>query len=64
VASLEVTADNCRAVRLYQRLGFRRVRTVYKVSDGGVVNECPAAADATTAVGCAPRSTTAEVALS
>ncbi len=33
-ASLEVTADNCRAVRLYQRLGFRRVRTVYKVVDG------------------------------
>jgi hypothetical protein len=31
--SLEVTADNARAVRLYQRLGFRRVRTVYKVSD-------------------------------
>jgi N-acetylglutamate synthase-like GNAT family acetyltransferase len=26
-ASLEVTADNGRAVRLYQRLGFRRVRT-------------------------------------
>jgi ribosomal protein S18 acetylase RimI-like enzyme len=33
--SLEVTADNCRAVRLYQRLGFRRVKTVYKVVDGG-----------------------------
>lgn len=31
--SLEVTADNARAVRLYQRLGFRRTRTVYKVSD-------------------------------
>lgn len=31
--TLEVTADNARAVRLYQRLGFRRVRTVYKVSD-------------------------------
>jgi len=31
--SLEVTADNARAVRLYQRLGFRRVRTVYKVVD-------------------------------
>jgi len=28
---LEVTADNSRAVRLYQRLGFRRTRTVYKV---------------------------------
>lgn len=32
-ASLEVTADNCRAVQLYQRLGFRRTRTVYKVVD-------------------------------
>lgn len=31
--SLEVTADNGRAVRLYQRLGFRRVKTVYKVVD-------------------------------
>lgn len=29
--SLEVTADNSRAVRLYQRLGFRRMKTVYKV---------------------------------
>jgi GNAT superfamily N-acetyltransferase len=29
--SLEVTADNSRAVRLYQRLGFRRAKTVYKV---------------------------------
>jgi ribosomal protein S18 acetylase RimI-like enzyme len=46
VASLEVTADNCRAVRLYQRLGFRRVRTVYKVVDGSTVDVCPAAADA------------------
>ncbi len=34
-ASLEVTAENCRAVRLYQRLGFRRMRTLYKVVDGG-----------------------------
>ena len=32
--SLEVTADNRRAVQLYQRLGFRRTRTVYKVVDG------------------------------
>lgn len=32
-ASLEVTADNIRAVRLYQRLGFRRTRTVYKVTE-------------------------------
>lgn len=31
--TLEVTADNQRAVRLYQRLGFRRTRTVYKVAD-------------------------------
>lgn len=29
--ALEVTVDNTRAVRLYQRLGFRRRRTVYKV---------------------------------
>lgn len=41
VASLEVTADNSRAVRLYQRLGFRRARTVYKVVDGCTVDECP-----------------------
>lgn len=32
-ASLEVTADNWRAVRLYQRIGFRRTKTVYKVVD-------------------------------
>lgn len=32
--TLEVTADNVRAVRLYQRLGFRRARTIYKVVDG------------------------------
>lgn len=32
-ASLEVTVDNARAMRLYQRLGFRRTRTVYKVVD-------------------------------
>ena len=41
VASLEVTADNSRAVRLYQRLGFRRARTVYKVVDGCTVDERP-----------------------
>ena len=29
-ASLEVTAENVVAVQLYQRLGFRAVRTVYK----------------------------------
>jgi ribosomal protein S18 acetylase RimI-like enzyme len=38
-ASLEVTADNARAVRLYQRLGFRRTKTIYKstatAADGG-----------------------------
>ena len=32
--TLEVTADNVRAVRLYQRLGFRRAKTTYKVVDG------------------------------
>lgn len=31
LTALEVTAENSRAVRLYQRLGFRRTRTVYKV---------------------------------
>jgi hypothetical protein len=35
--SLEVTAENAGAVRLYQRLGFRRVRTVYKVVDEAAV---------------------------
>ncbi len=29
---LEVTAENADAIRLYERLGFRRVRTVYKAS--------------------------------
>lgn len=32
-AYLEVTAQNVGAVRLYQRLGFRTVRTVYKAAD-------------------------------
>jgi GNAT superfamily N-acetyltransferase len=36
-ASLEVTVDNARAMRLYQRLGFRRTRTVYKVVDPAAV---------------------------
>ena len=47
-ASLEVTADNSRAVRLYQRLGFRRTRTIYKVTehaDGGAMQPAGAAAD-------------------
>jgi ribosomal protein S18 acetylase RimI-like enzyme len=35
-ASLEVTAENCGAVRLYKRLGFRRTKTLYKVCDGQV----------------------------
>lgn len=34
-ASLEVTVDNARAMRLYQQLGFRRTRTVYKVVEPG-----------------------------
>jgi ribosomal protein S18 acetylase RimI-like enzyme len=42
-ASLEVTADNTSAVRLYQRLGFRRARTVYKLVDGSRYE--PAVAD-------------------
>ena len=32
-AFLEVTADNKSAVRLYHRLGFRTVRTIYKTVD-------------------------------
>ena len=32
-AFLEVTAQNEGAVRLYQRLGFRRVKTVYKAGE-------------------------------
>ena len=32
-ATLEVTAQNQRAYRLYQRLGFRTVRTVYKAAE-------------------------------
>lgn len=30
---LEVTTDNSAAVRLYERLGFRRARVVYKAAD-------------------------------
>ena len=33
MASLEVTVDNGRAVRLYQRLGFRRTKTIYKATE-------------------------------
>ena len=33
IATLEVTAKNVDAVRLYERLGFRRVRSVYKTLD-------------------------------
>jgi ribosomal protein S18 acetylase RimI-like enzyme len=40
VASLEVTADNPRAVRLYQRLGFRRTKTIYKTSQGVSESTC------------------------
>lgn len=32
-AFLEVTAQNVGAIRLYQRLGFRKVRTVYKAAE-------------------------------
>jgi mycothiol synthase len=32
-AYLEVTARNVDAIRLYQRLGFQKVRTVYKASE-------------------------------
>jgi ribosomal protein S18 acetylase RimI-like enzyme len=32
-AYLEVTAQNLGAIRLYERLGFRRVRTVYKAAE-------------------------------
>ncbi len=51
--ALEVTADNSAAVRLYQRLGFRRTRTIYKAGD--------AAARATEAPLVVPDMTTAAV---
>jgi GNAT superfamily N-acetyltransferase len=43
-ASLEVTASNTRAVRLYQQLGFRKAKTVYKVVDPAVAAEAATAA--------------------
>jgi ribosomal protein S18 acetylase RimI-like enzyme len=43
-ASLEVTASNTRAVRLYQQLGFRKAKTVYKVVDQAVDAEAATAA--------------------
>ena len=64
VASLEVTADNSRAVRLYQRLGFRRARTVYKVVDGCTVDERPAAVGTASAQAGRDHSTASVAALS
>jgi ribosomal protein S18 acetylase RimI-like enzyme len=43
-ASLEVTAENSGAVRLYQRLGFRRTKTIYKVVEATEEPACTAAA--------------------
>lgn len=36
-AFLEVTAQNEGAIRLYRRLGFRKIRTVYKVAEAAFV---------------------------
>jgi len=36
-ASLEVTAQNTGAMRLYHRLGFRKTKTVYKAAEVGYV---------------------------
>lgn len=33
-ARLEVTAENSQAIRLYQQLGFRKMKTLYKTSAG------------------------------
>jgi len=35
-ATLEVTADNYPAIRLYRRLGFRTRRIVYKTLQGSL----------------------------
>ncbi len=43
-ASLEVTAGNSRAVRLYQQLGFRKAKTVYKIVEKPVDAETAPAA--------------------
>ena len=37
--TLEVTAENVAAIRLYQRLGFRRSKTVYKPVDSTLFRE-------------------------
>lgn len=42
---LEVTAKNVAAVRLYQRLGFRRVRTLYKAVEQDYSGAPPVAAE-------------------
>lgn len=39
-AFLEVTAENAEAVRLYERIGFERVRTVYKSREPALVDRC------------------------
>ena len=43
-AALEVTADNPGAVRLYQRLGFRRTKTIYKTCDAPVAGAADSSA--------------------
>lgn len=48
-AFLEVTAENSGAVRLYQRLGFRRTKTIYKVVEAA--DEVPGCTSVTSAVG-------------
>ncbi|MFN5755526.1 MAG: GNAT family N-acetyltransferase [Planctomycetia bacterium] len=48
-AFLEVTAENSGAVRLYQRLGFRRTKTIYKVVEAS--DEVSVCESVTSAVG-------------